>query len=236
VKTQSKSSKPAKSKASTKAPPAKKTTPAKPKAIGSKSRATLDKPKVKSVKPKAKVIKTKPKAQKRNSKPVIYDKTVAKPKAKPLKTKSKPAKPKKPVKRKKHLSIASPIITLQRIQIISVKWSPNRNFIRIVKGCNSEEDLGLICPRRQPSLWLKNQVPDQPYLVGQIPPTEAKTFSPYKARRGSTPCGGSNYQGGKTFSNLGEILLYIENFANVRIGYCPGSEDLLQVYYKATGC
>jgi hypothetical protein len=68
-----------------------------------------------------------------------------------------------------------------------------------------------------------------------LSPAEAKMFSPYKAKIGSTPCGGSNFEGGKTFSNIPEILLFLENHANVRFTYCPGTEDLLNEYYKALG-
>lgn len=109
-----------------------------------------------------------------------------------------------------------------------LKWTPAKSYIRILKNCEDTDNLGLICPRRIPSLWLKNQVPGQIYLLGrirEINPQIAEEFIPYEANPGSTPCGGSNYEGGRTFESIQDIIYFFRDYL-VYLNFCLGSEDI----------
>lgn len=89
-------------------------------------------------------------------------------------------------------------------------------YMRVADDCETRNNLGLIIERKRDGefwLWVK----EEPIASGAIlyPAKDRSSFKPHKVNRGSTPCGGTGYLGGRKFSDLAGVKAYLRKTAPV---------------------
>ena len=90
------------------------------------------------------------------------------------------------------------------------------NYIRVAENCETRNNLGLIIEgKRDGEFWL--WVKRIPSASGAIlyPAKDRSSFKPHKGNRGSTPCGGTGYLGGRKFTDLAGVKTYLRKTAPV---------------------
>jgi hypothetical protein len=101
------------------------------------------------------------------------------------------------------------------MEFIYLKETASGTYIRVMEDCITRKNLGLISRSRGEFwLWVKRDYSKSSVML--YLPKDRSAFSAYKKNLESTPCGGTGYLGGRKFSSLKSIEIYLGRLAQVK--------------------
>ena len=101
------------------------------------------------------------------------------------------------------------------MKAICLKSISSGGYIRVTEDCKKRNNLGLIYTRKDGVwLWVKEEPSDSGLTIYSS--KDRPSFKPYKNNPSTTPRGGSGYLGGRKFSSLKSIEIYLGSLAQVK--------------------